>query len=108
MRHLLALAIAFSFIGGHAALAQEEQVPAAGVMAPPGISEEEMQSDNDPCEAKITEAENKMSDKMQSGALGDDTIDKINELLDRADSECTDGDMTAAEASLNQALSLAK
>lgn len=62
----------------------------------------------DPCIQQVTETENALADRMQAGDLSEETTDRIYELLDRADAECADGDVAAAEATLAEARAAAQ
>ena len=47
-----------------------------------------------------------MRDKLESGSMNDADTEKVNELLDQADAQCTEGDMEGATTTLDQVKSM--
>ncbi|XSG81153.1 MAG: hypothetical protein ACPW61_08655 [Methyloligella sp. ZOD6] len=85
------------------AMPQGEMTDEAPVGAPTGMNEQE-----DPCTQQVTDTENALADRMQSGELSEEATNRVYELLDRADAECADGDVAAAEATLGEARATAQ
>jgi hypothetical protein len=87
-----------------AAYAQNEEAPApAGAQdeaAPPAAGEDE--GEGDACSQALAATEESVRDKLESGSMNDADTEKVNELLDQADAQCTEGDMDGATATLNQ------
>jgi hypothetical protein len=87
-----------------AAYAQNEEAPApAGAQdeaAPPAGGEDE--GEGDACSQALAATEESVRDKLESGSMNDADTEKVNELLDQADAQCTEGDMDGATATLNQ------
>ena len=63
-----------------------------------GLSSEP--ADGAQCTEQLTKAEEVVSDKIDSGALSQDDADKVDELLDQADAQCTEGKFAEAAATL--------
>jgi hypothetical protein len=70
-----------------AAFAAEE-----GVGAAPGAE--------DPCIQQLAAAEEAVATRQESAPLSDEEFAKVNELLDQADAQCTEGKLPEATATL--------
>jgi len=75
-------------IGGAAYAADEDLTPKGDGVA---------------CNQKLASAEAALLDRLGAKTLSEADIDTINELLDKADAACTEGDMKAATRSLTEA-----
>jgi hypothetical protein len=60
------------------------------------------------CNQKLASAEAALLDRLGAKTLSEENIDTINELLDKADAACTEGNMKAATRSLAKANRLLK
>jgi hypothetical protein len=93
------------FLLAGAAYAQDEDAPAAAgaqdEAAPPAAGEEG-EGEGDACSQALAATEESVRDKLESGSMNDADTEKVNELLDQADAQCTEGDMDAATATLEQ------
>ncbi len=58
------------------------------------------------CTEQLTAAEEAVQNKIDANALSDADAEKVNELLDQADAQCTEGDMDASTQTLTQVKSL--
>jgi hypothetical protein len=52
------------------------------------------------CTEQLTAAEEAVQNKVDANALSDDETNKVNELLDEADDQCTKGDIAGATKTL--------
>ncbi len=84
------------FLLAGAAYAQEEGA------APPAAAAEEGEGEGDACSQALAATEESVRDKLESGSMNDADTEKVNELLDQADAQCTEGDMDGATATLDQ------
>ena len=84
------------FLLAGAAYAQEEGA------APPAAAAEEGEGEGDACSQALAATEESVRDKLESGSMNDADTEKVNELLDQADAQCTEGDMDGATATLEQ------
>jgi hypothetical protein len=75
-------------IGGAAYAADEDVTP---------------RDDEAACNQKLEASEATLRDKLGAKTLSEEDIDTINELLDKADAACTEGDMKAATKPLAKA-----
>jgi hypothetical protein len=91
------------FLLAGAAYAQEDEAPApAGAedgAAPAAAGAEE---EGDACSQALASTEESVRDKLEAGSMSDADTEKVNELLDQADAQCTEGDMEGATATLDQ------
>ena len=83
-----------------AAYAQEEGA------APPAAAAEEGEGEGDACSQALAATEESVRDKLESGSMSDADTEKVNELLDQADAQCTEGDMEGATTTLDQVKSM--
>ena len=79
-----------------AAYAAEEGAP------PPAAAEEEGEGEGDACSQALSATEEAVRDKLESNTLSEAETEKVNELLDQADAQCTEGDMDAATQTLTE------
>jgi hypothetical protein len=84
------------FLLAGAAYAQEEGA------APPAAAAEEGEGEGDACSQALAATEESVRDKLESGSMSEADTEKVNELLDQADAQCTEGDMDGATATLDQ------
>ena len=98
------------FLLAGAAYAQEGAAPApAGAeveAAPPAAAAEEGEGEGDACSQALAATEESVRDKLESGTLSEADTEKVNELLDQADAQCTEGDMEGATTTLDQVKSM--
>jgi hypothetical protein len=99
------------FLLAGAAYAQEEGAPAtAGAQdeaAPPAAAGEEGEGEGDACSQALAATEESVRDKLESGTLSEADTEKVNELLDQADAQCTEGDMDSATKTLDEVKTMA-
>jgi hypothetical protein len=88
---------AYAQEGGAPAPAAEEAAPAVG---------EEGEGEGDACSQALAATEESVRDKLESGSMSDADTEKVNELLDQADAQCTEGDMEGATTTLDQVKSM--
>jgi len=96
------------FLLAGAAYAQEGAAPAAPEVeaAPPAAAAEEGEGEGDACSQALAATEESVRDKLESGSMSDAETEKVNELLDQADAQCTEGDMEGATTTLDQVKSM--
>lgn len=70
---------------------------AADDQPPPGDDQGE-----DQCDQLLASTEEAVRDKVEADKISDADTDKLNELLDQADAQCTDGNMAGANQTLAQ------
>jgi hypothetical protein len=103
MLRRVAIGASLLFLLAGAAYAQNEDAPApAGAQdqaAPPAGEDE---GEGDACSQALAATEESVRDKLESGSMNDADTEKVNELLDTADGQCTEGDMDGATATLEQ------
>jgi hypothetical protein len=90
-------------LAGAAYAADEDAQAPAGAQdeaTPPAAGEDE--GEGDACSQALAATEESVRDKLESGSMNDADTEKVNELLDQADAQCTEGDMDGATATLNQ------
>jgi hypothetical protein len=106
MLRRVAIGASLLFLLAGAAYAQEGGATApAGAedaAAPPAAAEEEGEGEGDACSQALAATEETVRDKLESGTMSEADTEKMNELLDTADGQCTEGDMDGATATLEQ------
>ena len=73
-------------LGGTAAYAVDEAAPAA--------------EGDDQCTQQLAAAEEAVQNKIDANTLSEEDTEKVNELLDQADAQCTEGDLAKATETL--------
>ncbi len=58
------------------------------------------QEGDDQCSQQLAATEADVQNKVEANALSDADNDKVNELLDQADAQCTEGDLAGATKTL--------
>jgi hypothetical protein len=71
---------------------------AYAVDAPPPAAEPA--EGDDQCSQQLSATESAVQSKVEANALSEADTDKINELLDQADAQCTEGDLAGATKTL--------
>ena len=105
MLRLVVIGASLLFLLGGAAYAQDDTAPApAGAQdeAAPPAAGEEGEGGGDACSQALAATEETVRDKLESGSMSEADTEKVNELLDSADGQCTEGDMDGATATLEQ------
>jgi len=105
MLRRVAIGASLLFLLAGAAYAQDDTAPApAGAQdeAAPPAAGEEGEGEGDACSQALAATEETLRDKLESGSMGEADTEKVNELLDTADGQCTEGDMDGATATLEQ------
>jgi hypothetical protein len=69
---------------------------AYAVDEPPAAPEE----GDDQCSQMMATTEQAVQNKVEANALSEADTDKVNELLDQADAQCTEGDLAGATKTL--------
>ena len=64
---------------------------------PPPAAGEEGEGEGDACSQALAATEESVRDKLESGSMNDADTEKVNELLDQADAQCTEGDMDGGD-----------
>jgi hypothetical protein len=77
---------------------------AAYAVDEPAVQEEE--GEGDACSQQLAATEESVRDKLESNTMSEADTEKVNELLDQADAQCTEGDMDASTQTLTQVKSL--
>jgi hypothetical protein len=95
---------ALACLMGGAAYAVDETQPenAPAVQEPmegAGAAGEPAQGD-DECSQQLAKAEEAVTSKQESAPMSDDDYARVNELLDQADAQCTEGNLKDATATL--------
>ena len=67
--------------------------------------DEGMEMDNE-CTQRLAATEEAVATKQESAPMSDEDFAKINELLDQADAQCTEGDLNGATETLANVNSL--
>jgi hypothetical protein len=70
--------------------------PAEGAGAPAA----EPATGDDECSQRLAAAEEAVTNKQDASPMSDDEYAKVNELLDQADAQCTEGNLKDATATL--------
>jgi hypothetical protein len=55
---------------------------------------------DDQCSQQLAATEAEVQNKVEANSLSDADTDKVNELLDQADAQCTEGDLAGATKTL--------
>lgn len=55
---------------------------------------------DDQCTQQLAAAEEAVQNKIDANTLSEEDTEKVNELLDEADAQCTEGDLANATATL--------
>jgi len=83
-----------------AAYAQDDTAP----MEPPteegAAAPAEPATGDDECSQRLAAAEEAVTNKQDASPMSDDEYAKVNELLDQADAQCTEGNLKDATATL--------
>jgi len=74
-------------------------VAMACLMGGAAYAVDEEAGDNE-CTAQLTAVEEVVHDKIESNAMSEADVEKVNELLDEADALCTEGNFADATATL--------
>jgi hypothetical protein len=85
----MVIGVSLACLMGGAAYAVDEPPPAA-----------EPQEGDDQCSQQLAATEAAVQNKVESNALNESDTDKVNELLDQADAQCTEGDLAGATKTL--------
>jgi hypothetical protein len=54
----------------------------------------------DPCSQQLAAVEEAVATRQENAPLSEDDFNKVNELLDQADAQCTEGNLPEATATL--------
>ena len=54
----------------------------------------------DPCSQQLAAVEEAVATRQENAPLSEDQFNKVNELLDQADAQCTEGNLPEATATL--------
>jgi hypothetical protein len=79
-------------------------IGAAAIVCLLGVAahaQEEMEMD-DECTQRLATVEEAVATKQESAPMSDEDFAKVNELLDQADAQCTEGNLDGATATLGQ------
>jgi hypothetical protein len=55
---------------------------------------------DDQCTQQLATTEEAVQNKVDANTIGEDDMEKANELLDQADAQCTEGDLAGATETL--------
>jgi hypothetical protein len=83
------IGVSLAWLMGGAAYAADEPPPTA---APA--------EGDDQCSQQLATTEAAVQSKVEANALSEADTDKVNELLDQADAQCTEGDLAGATKTL--------
>lgn len=61
---------------------------------------------DDECTQKLAAAEEAVQNKIEANTISEDDTEKVNELLDEADAQCTEGDLAGATKTLAEVSSI--
>ncbi len=99
----IVIGAAFACLMSGAAYAQDDMTPPAPVPEPPmegaGAAVEAPPAD-DECTQQLAATEEAVETKQDAAPMSDDDYAKVNELLDQADAQCTEGNLKDATATL--------
>ena len=102
-RVAIGASLLFLLAGAAYAADEDAQAPAgAQDEATPPAAGDEGEGEGDACSQALAATEESVRDKLESGSTNDADTEKVNELLDQADAQCTEGDMDGATATLEQ------
>jgi hypothetical protein len=62
--------------------------------------DEPQEEGDDQCSQQLAATEVAVQNKVETNALSESDTDKVNELLDQADAQCTEGDLAGATKTL--------
>ena len=70
------------------------------LLGPAAYAQDEGMEMDDECTQRLAAAEEAVATKQENAPMSDEEFAKVNELLDQADAQCTEGDLDGATQTL--------